>query len=338
MVTRKDVAEKVGVSVTAVSRVINNSGYVAQDKREAILRAVNELGYRPKSVTVTRFRPDSKQILFLNKNSCNAFTMEMYRGMVDYAWQFGYIVSVSGTWEVEKIKSLWVSGVILSCEAEAEVYDSTFQGMLPLPTVAASYGGAHLRPRHIPFVECDAYHAMEILLKYLIEKGHKKIAFASPYPVLDDNPRGIAFINIMKPYLNEKLDDYVLVDEESPKLGMWGESNFFQMGEKMAEKILQLNSEVTAVACFNDDIAVGMMLRFLEMGIHVPEDISIIGVGGLGAGRYCYPRLTTVSLSPYQQGWECARILLDMIEDRKVRRISKVQIGDILEGNSVKNV
>lgn len=338
MVTRKDVAERAGVSVTAVSRVVNNSGYVARDKREAILQAVRELGYQPKSITIASRWTDTRQILFLNKNFGNSTTIDMYRGMTDYAWKYGYMVSLCGTWEIENIKSMSVGGVILSDEGSTEAFDVTFHGLLPLPTVSASFGIARSQPRHIPFVEMDTYEAMEMLLEYLFARGHRRIAFASPHPVEEINSRGIAYYNNMRPILQDMIKNYLLVEDNHPRIGISEEADFAQIGKSLAGKFVERKLDATAIACFNDDIALGMIFRFQEMGIRVPEDISVMSIGGLEKSRSIYPGLSAVLLSPYNQGRECARVLLHVIHHKSVHRRTRLKVGPVFPGTSVKSL
>lgn len=338
MVTRRDVAERAGVSVTAVSRVINNSGYVEKGKREKILAAIREVGYCPRTIPVLNSHSELRQLLFLNRDLGNPFTMEMYRGIVDYAWEKEYIVSHSGVWHAEQIQSMAVSGIILSNEGDAKEFDKSFREILPLPAVAASYGAPSVQPRHIPYVESDAYSAMELLVQYLIKRGHRKIAFVSPFRVDYENPRGMAWYGILRPILKEQISEYIFVEQNIPKIRNTEEIDFYQTGKLLAEKMRSSHIDMTAVACFNEEIAIGVMHGFQEAGIRVPEDISIMGLDGLKISKYNYPRLTCVSLAPYEQGRECARILLDMLENKKVPMRTRMKAGIILEGDSVKTL
>lgn len=338
MITRKDVALKAGVSVTAVSRVINNSGYVEKGKREKILAAIKEVGYCPKSIPVINSHMELRQILFLNRDSGNPFTLEMYRGIADYAGDKGYIVSLSGVWQAEQIKSMVVSGIVLSNEWDAAEFDKSFREILPLPVVAASYGAPSIQPRHIPFVESDAYSAMELLVHYLMERGHRKIAFASPFNVDYLNPRSMAYYSILRPILKERIADYIFVEDKVSKIRNTEESDFYLTGKLLAERMMKQHVDATAVACFNEEIALGVMHSFQRGGVRVPDDISVMGMDGLKIGRYNYPTLTSVSMAPYEQGRECARVLLDMLDNKKVSMRTKLKIGVVREGNSVKKL
>lgn len=338
MVTRKDVAEKAGVSVTAVSRVINNSGYVQKEKREAILAAIREVGYRPKTIPILNPRPELRQILFLNRDPGNSYTIEMYRGMVEYAWSRKYMVALSGIWSPHEIQSMAVSGVVIGNEWETLEFDRTFGEVIPIPAVSASYGEFCIQPKHIPFVECDSYAGMENLLNYLLAKGHRKIAFASSFAVNENNPRGLAWYAKMRPLLMEKISEYIFVGENLIRIEGIEEVDFRRMGEQLAKRMIERKSDATAVACFNDDIALGMMLHFQRKGVKIPEDISVMSLGGMENGRYCYPSLTSIYLPAFEQGRKCMRILLDMIEGKKVPMRSRIKIGTLIEGDSVKEL
>lgn len=95
MATRKDIAEKAQVSVSVVSRALNNSGYVNAKKREQILQIAEELGYHPNPVAMSLMTQRTKQILFYCKDMRNAFNIEVYRGMLAAAGQQDYMVVVN---------------------------------------------------------------------------------------------------------------------------------------------------------------------------------------------------------------------------------------------------
>jgi len=323
-----------GVSVTAVSRVMNKSNYVAMDKKVAILKAVDQLGYRPNPVAVAMQNRSTKQILFYSKDLGNAFNIDMYRGMISYASQFDYMVILSGTWDIEKIKKIPVDGVILPNELISEEYLYSVKNTMQLPTVSASYGSSRLNKKHIPQVEADTYVAMEMLIDFLFSKGHKKIALATPYPIADDNPRGTAYRCKMLPVLEGRLDDYVFTALDNPNKFRPFEEDFVTYGELLTNQMIEKDTDATAVACFNDDIAISMIRHLHRVGKHVPDDISVAGIDDIKIGSFIEPPLTTVALSPYEQGRECVRVLLDMVAGKKIKRRTKIPLH-LVERKSV---
>ena len=91
-VTRKDIAEKLGVSVSVVSRVINNSGYVSKEKREKVLKAAKEMGYVQNPVAMALQQNKTKQLLFFCEDLTSTYYNQMYHGMVRAAKERGYHV------------------------------------------------------------------------------------------------------------------------------------------------------------------------------------------------------------------------------------------------------
>ena len=95
--------------------------------------------------------------------------------------------------------------------------------------------------------------------------------------------------------------------------------------------------DATAVICFNDEFAIGMIRGFQELGVKVPEQVSVMGIDGTGTRKYLSPTLTTINMFPQKQGQECANILIDMIE--KTNKRYMVHIKPKLQlGESVKNL
>ena len=178
---------------------------------------------------------------------------------------------------------------------------------------------------------------MEMLIDHLFEKGHQKIALATPYSVSGNNPRSTAYVNKMYPILGNKIDNYIFTCTEDTGNFRPEEEDFFHYGEILALQIIAKKNGITAVVCFNDDLAIGMIHQLQRSGVRVPQDISVGGIDGLRVGSYLYPKLTTVSISPFNQGKECARILLDMIDGKKVKKRTNLPLK-IIEGESVRTL
>jgi len=313
---------------------MNNSGYVAKDKREAIRDAVEKIGYRPSPVAVAMQKHSTKQILFYNKDLSNAFTIEVYRGMISYASRYDYMVLLSGTWDFEKIKHMLIDGVILPNTDVIDDYLRFVGNKMFLPTICASYGMSTKLARRIPLVDSDTYIAIEMIIDYLFDKNHKKIAFATPFTNLTDT-RCAAYRNKLIPILGKSIDKYMFSNGlDKPSL-MQMEEDFFEYGEQLALQMYVTKSDATAVCCFNDNLAIGMIQQFNRLGVRVPDDISVVGIDGLSIGGYTYPKLTSVSISPFKQGSDCVKVLIDILSGKKVKGLTKVPM-DIVEGESVK--
>lgn len=352
-VTRKDIAELCGVSISVVSRALNNSGYVEEGKRRKIIETAEKLGYVPQPVAMSLQERRTKQLLYYCKDLSNEYYIDMYRGMCQAANDRGYLVTVSGVMEFDRIKDTMIDGIIMPNEEMTSYYMKQGGKNYYLPVVSASFCNATEIPKSVPLVETDMYRAMEIGLKYLNKMGHKKIAYGFPYDMNNYNSRFLAYKDYIKKVIgNTGWEKYVLCihknelkndprmarfSEDLPENSMRREEDFFGKGKLGAEIFLERGLDATAVICFNDEFATGMIRGFQELGVNVPEQISVMGIDGTSIRKYLSPLLTTVNMFAQRQGWECANILIDMIEKKNKRYM--VHLKPKLEvGESVKNL
>ena len=369
--TRLDIARRAGTSVSVVSRALNNSGYVAKEKKERILKIAEELNYAPNPVAISLQKRRTRQILFYCRNVDNAFNMQLYKGMLDAAADRGYMVLFNGKAAFEDLRNTLVDGIIMQDQGLAAYYLRNYGRNYFLPVVSAAYGevlgeekdserSAESRTfsrtmpsgRHsVPIVEVDTYRVMETALDYLEHCGHKKIAFGTPYPAENGNVRTAAFLSRMHERKVKDARNYILAvsrrdsrlaadsrllsfQEEVAENPHVVNEDFFGKGRLAARIFAERKMDATAVVGFNDEFSLGLICGFQEMGLRVPEDISVMGIDGNDARKYVSPLLTTVSLFPQEQGAMCIRVLLDLIEGKKVRYVTHTGFR-LLEGESV---
>lgn len=313
MITRKDVAKRANVSITVVSRVMNNSGYVSGAKREAVLQAAEELKYRPNPVAASLKKGRTRQILFYRGNLSNIYHLELYRGMEDLAQEEGYIVFMAGDLHIARIRGMMMDGIILAFQAFVYSEYVRYIQKYRLPYVIIGYGEP--MPKDMYSVSVDTRKGMKEVLAYLRAKGHRRIAYAGEDILRTAEPRNAAFRNIMGDYYGKELNRYLLGSARASKGNKAGD--YYEIGEMAAEQFAERKLDATAVACFNDDVAVSFCRRARRLGYRIPKDISITGFDGLIMGEYCEPALTSLSLNTYEHGRACTRIILDMLEGKE---------------------
>ena len=361
--TRLDIARRAGTSVSVVSRALNNSGYVAKEKKERILKIAEELDYAPNPVAISLQKRRTKQILFYCKNVDNAFNIQLYKGMLDEAAKRGYLVLFNGKVEFSDIRNTLVDGIIMQDEVIAAYYLKNYGKNYHLPVVSAAYGeaaglgkrfgkaGGQAGRQTAPLVEVDTYRVMEAALDWLEKRGHVRVAFGTPYPADGGNVRTAAFLARMYERGMKNAKDRVIAVSrkdprlaEDPRLLSFREEveedinlvneDYFGKGKLAARLFLERKLDATAVVGFNDEFSLGLIRGFQEQGIRVPEEISVMGIDGIDARKYVSPLLTTISLFPQEQGAMCVRVLLDLIEGKKVRYVTHTGFR-LLEGESV---
>ena len=210
-VTRKDIAELCEVSISVVSRALNNSGYVEESKRKKIIATAERLGYVPQPVAMSLQERRTKQLLYYCKDLNNEYYLDMYRGMCQAANERGYLVTVSGVMAFERIKDTMVDGIIMPNEDMTSYYMKKGGKNYYLPIVSASFCNVADIPKSVPLVETDMYKAMEIALNYLNSTGHKIIAYGFPSDMDNPNSRYLAYKDYIRKVIgNAGWENYVL--------------------------------------------------------------------------------------------------------------------------------
>jgi len=318
---------------------MNHRGYVAKEKKEAILRAVGELGYRPNPLSNSLKNRQTLQLCFFGSDIYNSFYIELFNYMSDFAMERGYTLFFFTDFQVNRVKDLLMDGMIVENDNVAEDVLTLLGEQFFLPIVTASYGVPIVQTKRISYVDVDAYDAAKIGLSYLKKKGHKKIAFATPYDFFNDSrihPRHVAFSNLMSPVYGKELKNYV-IDQSGKVRPVFDRENFFEEGMSGADLFVSRKCGATAILCFNDEYALGMMKRFEQMGIKIPDGISILGIDGIKNRKYVSPFLTSVSMNIREQAEGCVNTLVDMIEGRKVSCFNSIR-PHMVEGDSVRDL
>ena len=181
-VTRKDIAEKLGVSVSVVSRVINNSGYVSKEKREKVLKAAKEMGYVQNPVAMALQQNKTKQLLFFCEDLTSTYYNQMYHGMVRAAKERGYhVLTVMDENDFEMVKETITDGILFPNEMVAEAYAASVGRNYNLPAVTACFNPGMSFSKAMPAVTIDNEEVINKAIDYLIGLGHKKIGMTLPF-------------------------------------------------------------------------------------------------------------------------------------------------------------
>ena len=151
-VTRKDIAGALGVSVSVVSRALNNSGYVRKDVREKILALAEQLHYTPNPIAMTLQQRKTRQIMFVCKDLHNSFNIDLYYGMLKVAEEQGFMILLNGKLDYSLFRETLIDGIILSNDFAAYDYDQRCGKTYYLPAVSAGFGLSYPMSKAIPTV------------------------------------------------------------------------------------------------------------------------------------------------------------------------------------------
>ncbi len=321
IVTRKNVAERANVSVTVVSRVTNNNGYVADDKRKRVEKVIEELGYSANLIARGLKTNETKQILFYAPELSNPFYVELYQGMEDYAEKHGYTIVVSSHYDDDMIYQRKMDGMILSAISKKQQAEFL---KLKVPVVVTNYSGETLE---IPSVGIDMMGGARKAVGYLCESNHKRIGFITNISTHQEQ-RYLGYLQGLKERNIQPDPNWVLFENSR--------GTAFDQGFNAAHRLLELKLDVTAIFVFNDAMAIGVIAALAERGIRVPEDLSIIGFDDILQAQYTCPPLTTIHIPKYEQGEESARMLIRKIKGKEVR--TTILGTDLMVRGSVKSL
>ena len=348
-VTRENVAREAGVSVAAVSRALNNSGYIKKDKKEHIIEVATRLGYNPNPVAMSLQRQRSRQFIFFRNDLTGAYYNQMYHGIVREAQKRNYSVLLDMQYDFEIIRSLMVDGVIFPSETVAEEYAKSVGRTYHLPTVTISYEAACTFSKPMPCILLDDRKVIKVAIDYLESMGHRRIGMAVPFESGYARNRYNYWKDRMREELREGYMKYVIkvtdihkpVNDEMENYLTLADGfeyyDLFEAGRKAARQYVALNNGATAVICFNDDMAHGMIQELEALGVKVPEDVSVMGVDGTYIRNHFTKKLTSVATYPDRMGAQCVDVLLDMLEERPYKYMNWGKI-DILAGDTVAKI
>ncbi len=327
----KDVAREAGVSIATVSRVLNDIDVVNEDTKKKVKDAITKLAYRPNIVARSLKTQKSSTIGIIIPDISNQFYPEIVRGCEDVANIYNYnIMLCNADLDVEKemealkiLKEKMIDGVIyMSNSIEHNIIDLIKE--LQLPTVLVETTDAE---GIFPSVTIDNVMAAADAVKYLANKGNKKIAYVGTT---------IEKVNALaKRYAgyNKGLEEIgIALDEELVYFGGVKARD----GYTGINTILDKGKGVDAVFCASDEIAMGVINALRDRAIKVPEDIDVMGFDDIYSASIFYPKLTTVAQPMYDMGSVSMRMLIKAINNLKVEEEHFVLPYRIVERDSCK--
>lgn len=313
-ITILDIAEKANVSPSTVSRVLRSSAGVAQKKREAVMRAVDELDYRPNIFAQSLASGQSMTIGVLTQFFGSPFYDGILQGILQGLEESDYWpLFADGRWQLrleEQALDLMldrrVDGLILVGGQLPEERLQEIAKKTPLIAVARDL---KLMPEYC--LRVDNYQAGYDATKYLLDMGHRNIAHITAqmhytFSIDDVEQRYLGY--------QQALRDAGI--EPDPELVVSG--NLQQPSGVLAvEMLLSRERPFTAIFAANDQMVFGARLAFFRRGIRVPDDMSLIGFDNEPSAAYMVPPLTTAGQPGQEMGEAAAKAILALIEGEK---------------------
>ncbi|WP_379147580.1 LacI family DNA-binding transcriptional regulator [Paenibacillus sp. sgz500992] len=285
MPTIKDVALRAGVSVTTVSRVLNNRGYLSEDLKKKVYSAMDDLNYRPNELARSLSRSKSNIIGLIIPHVSHPFFGELTSHIEEHAYRNGYKLLLCNSQQdkhkeleyIDMLRASRVDGIIMGSHTlEVEAYR---QMNLPLVTF-----DRRISPE-IPYVCSDNYRGGVLATALLINKGCRRLAHIGGHPEL----------NILSVLRSEAFADTAR-QHNLPHTLLHTDNNSFDVGayERLLAQLFNEQPDVDGIFAGSDLIAAYALKACRERGLRVPEDVRIVGYDGIALRSLLALPLSTI--------------------------------------------
>jgi LacI family repressor for deo operon, udp, cdd, tsx, nupC, and nupG len=302
------VAKRAGVSTATVSRVLSRPSVVAHDTRRRVQRAIDALGYAPNSAAAHLRTLRSRKILVTVPDISNPFFALILQGIEETAQREGYAVLLGDTQHDEQREERYAA-ILKRKEADGLIFLGHHLSTEVANLVRATPGrapvvnGCEFNPAlGVPSVHIDNAKAATDAMEHLYGLAHRRIGVVTgplESPLSRDRLRG-AHAGAKK--VGAVADLVVLHGDFS-----------IESGRAAGERLLSRTRRPTAVFCFNDEMAIGVLQSAKERGLRVPEDLSVVGFDDIRFARYVDPPLTTIAQPMREIGERTARLLFEIL-------------------------
>lgn len=336
----RDVAQRAKVSTGTASRALNNKSNVLPETRARVLRAASELGYK------LQFRVSSS--LSTKLNTIGA-VMKRDPGQQPHVDPFNYMILTGVEAECQKLgvnliySSIGVDYYSHATDKPLILGDDAVDGLLIIGAILSDAEIAASIPGDIPVVLIDAYSKFEDYdsivvdnhggaykaVSHLISKGHRHIGLIASDGTADEHPG----VRMRREAYKEALADHGI-----ERTFIQDSYLRYESGYEAARKLIDKSPEVTAIFACNDEAASGAITALNEMGLSVPDDISVMGFDDIETATRIIPKLTTMFVDRFLMGVLGMRHLYDRAVDLDRTPIQTMVRTRLVERDSVKSI
>lgn len=348
MVTMTDVAKYAGVSKMTVSRVLSGHGYVKDETRQAVMEAVEALGYRPNLLAKGLATGRSNLIAYVLPDICDPFFGNVCKGISDVCDERGFssvVCNTDNAASVEKFLNMVIDrkmdGVVFHhlCITQEQV------DLLADNGICVGCIDNEQDLAGVININNDNYHGAYSAAEYLIGCGYRKIlcirgdlpkdkvcpqdqSYIESFQerIWEDRTRG--FMDAMSAHGLEPFGIY-------HGRGSASMDKAFLNGQQIMKEIAAQPELPDAIYCESDLLALGVLGEMLEMKIDCPGTVALCGHDGLDTCRFLYPRITTVVQPQYELGRLAARSLIAQIEGKPREAVPPIP-SEIFRGDTTK--
>ena len=327
--TMKDIAAETGVSITTVSKILNNVDmHISEATRERVLSVAKQRHYVPNDFAKGLRRKSSNMIGVITYDIADPFVSKIVTGIESVCKAKGISVLICNTGADEAseldgfrfLSSKMVDGIIFLRPLSSKNEKLVSQFQIPIIVVDRDFS---LDIPDVGIIDSNSLEAVYMATELLINENCRRIAYIGPTLEVRSSTRINGYINALKKN-GKQVDNSLIcqVDGFTCETGIQGVTALFEQ------------NDIDGLVCANDLIAAGALLALSKRGLRIPEDVKVTGIDNISISQYLNPPLTTVDLHGYEVGTECADMLIARIQNDVP--LSRKLIGcDIVKRESV---
>jgi alanine racemase len=315
MANIQQVAKQAGVSVATVSRVLNSQNTVSAKTKMRVEEAIKKLNYEPSLLGRNLRTSESRLLLILIPTISNPFYLEIIKGIEQVAISQNYNILLCETDSNPEKENIYFD-LVRKKMADGIISMDPAVNVETLKKLAENYAiiqcSEYEEGTGIPYVTIDNEEASYRAVKHLIQIGHKKIALMnSDEKYLFARQRKMGYKRALEENGITLKNEYIIPTQ---RLG-------FENGQQAMKKILNLQDRPTALFAVSDLLAIGALKEINAAGLHVPNDIAVVGFDKIDFSNMTNPTLTTIAQPMKRMGSVAARMLIEKIKGEEVESI-----------------
>jgi len=315
MANIRQVAEKAGVSVATVSRVLNQQDTVSAKTRIKVEDAIKKLNYEPSLLGRNLRTSESRLLLVLIPKISNPFYFEIIKGIETTAISQSYNILLCETDSNPERENIYFN-LVRKKMADGIISMDPAVNMETLIELSKRHNiiqcSEYAMDSGIPYVTIDNETAAYKAVKYLLKIGHQKIA------LINSNEKYLYARQREAGYMKALQEQNIPVQEEYI---CYSQQLDFEYGQQAMRKILHVDDRPTAVFAVSDLLAIGALKEIHSNGLRVPEDIAVVGFDKIDFSNMTHPTLTTIAQPMYKMGTIAAQMLMDKIKGEEVESV-----------------
>jgi LacI family transcriptional regulator len=318
----KDIAKELGVSVVTVSRALRDRPDIAKDTKARILDRVKRLNYRPNLTARSLVTGRSSLIGLVVPDLIHPFFAEIAKGLSATLREKNYFVLVSSSesdpqLEQDEIEHMMAHHldcfVVASCQKDASSLRRIGEAGVPLVLIDRSFQGFACN-----FVGVDDHKVGELATEHLMDQGCKRIAHIRGPATIVGNSRTAGYKDALLKRGFAAPSRYIVACGEA------SDSDGETRGRRAMEEVLTLKPRPDGLFCFNEKVAVGAMIKAMEEGLRIPQDMAIVGCGNFHYSSKLRVPLSSIDQRSREIGERAAKMIIRLLEKPSSRPRSTI--------------